>query len=108
MNQQEIGQQLARLMAWYQSMCNGDWEHSYGVTLDTLDNPGWLLKVDLIETDLQGRVAELRQFNTGREQWWQARADGLKFEAAGGPLTLPLLIKAFFEFVDEHLNRPSV
>ncbi len=27
---------LERLCSWYSQKCNGDWEHSYGVSIDTL------------------------------------------------------------------------
>jgi hypothetical protein len=30
-------------MEWYTKQCNGDWEHSYGIRIDTIDNPGWSL-----------------------------------------------------------------
>jgi len=43
------------LTGWYQAQCAGNREHSYGVKLETLDNPGWLLTIDLIHTDLQGQ-----------------------------------------------------
>lgn len=46
---------LARLERWYAAQCNGDWEHTYGVSIGTLDNPGWSLKVDLADTYLLGR-----------------------------------------------------
>jgi hypothetical protein len=45
---------LTWLQAWYASQCNGDWEHEYGVSIETLDNPGWLLKLDLQETGMDG------------------------------------------------------
>ena len=32
---------------WYKGNCNGDWEHSYGITIETLDNPGWDFTIDL-------------------------------------------------------------
>jgi hypothetical protein len=35
---------------WYASNCDGDWEHIYGITIETLDNPGWLLKLNVLET----------------------------------------------------------
>lgn len=25
---------------WYLNHCNGDWEHNYGITIQTIDNPG--------------------------------------------------------------------
>ncbi|GHB54781.1 hypothetical protein GCM10010331_48120 [Streptomyces xanthochromogenes] len=32
---------LDRLQSWYSAQCNGDWEHEWGIKIDTLDNPGW-------------------------------------------------------------------
>jgi Immunity protein 53 len=43
------------LQKWYQSQCNGDWEHSYGITIQTLDNPGWSLFVNLDGTMMEER-----------------------------------------------------
>ncbi len=28
---------------WYVNRCNGDWEHNNGVTIESTDNPGWLI-----------------------------------------------------------------
>ncbi|MGY4497381.1 hypothetical protein ACVWYH_001308 [Bradyrhizobium sp. GM24.11] len=55
---QDSGDVLERLARWYAAQCNGDWEHTYGVKLDTLDNPGWSFKVDLTDTYLLGRSFE--------------------------------------------------
>ena len=49
---------FASLIAWYVAQCDGEWEHRHGIKLETLDNPGWLLTVDLIHTDLQGCAME--------------------------------------------------
>jgi hypothetical protein len=38
---------LARLEACYLRQCNGDWEHLYGITIETLDNAGWSVTIDL-------------------------------------------------------------
>jgi hypothetical protein len=32
---------LSRLSTWYQSQCDERWEHSFGLKIETLDNPGW-------------------------------------------------------------------
>ncbi len=37
---------LAWLVSWYIEQCDGEWEHAYGLSLDTLDNPGWVVVVD--------------------------------------------------------------
>ena len=36
---------LKVLQQWYQSKCDGTWEHMYGVEIDTLDNPGWTVSL---------------------------------------------------------------
>lgn len=28
---------------FYRNCCDGQWEHDYGFTIETCDNPGWLL-----------------------------------------------------------------
>lgn len=48
----------ARIDQWHKSNCNGDWEHSYGVTIETLDNPGWWVKIDLAETPQENLTAK--------------------------------------------------
>lgn len=32
---------VSALERWYASQCDDNWEHSYGIRIDTLDNPGW-------------------------------------------------------------------
>ena len=40
---------------WYLSNCNNDWEHCYGVKIDNIDNPGWTINIDLIDTPLENK-----------------------------------------------------
>jgi hypothetical protein len=47
---------LQELQNWYQSHCDGDWEHSNGVRIGNLDNPGWSVMIDLVGTELAERV----------------------------------------------------
>lgn len=36
---------LNALEQYYQEKCDGTWEHSYGFTLESCDNPGWMLNI---------------------------------------------------------------
>ena len=36
---------LSMVNEWFKSQCNGDWEHDYGITIQTLDNPGWSVDI---------------------------------------------------------------
>ena len=49
---------LLRLQQWYASQCNGDWEHQFGVRVDTLDNSGWPVRIDLVGTLLEDRLCQ--------------------------------------------------
>ncbi|HEY4263266.1 MAG TPA: Imm53 family immunity protein [Schlesneria sp.] len=34
---------VGELDRWFSNRCNGVWEHRYGMSIATTDNPGWLL-----------------------------------------------------------------
>lgn len=99
---------LEWLMNWYVRECNNDWEHSYGVKIDTLDNPGWAMEIDLRKTILEGLPFQskfgepARDLNEWREQgsWWTAIADGLHFKAACGPTDLLAVVGVFRAWVE--------
>ncbi|MBV5264024.1 immunity 53 family protein [Pinisolibacter aquiterrae] len=81
---------------WYESQCDGDWEHGFGPSIGTLDNPGWSLEIDLTGTDCDGRTLERITHNYEHETgWWTCWTDGNVFRGAGGPLRLRSLLEAF-------------
>ncbi|MBN8814095.1 MAG: immunity 53 family protein [Sphingomonas sp.] len=95
------------LMNWYRSHCDDDWEHSYGVTIDTIDNPGWSLKVDLADTELDGRtLAEVTHNYEHDSDWWMCRTENNKFVGVGGPLHLESLIYQFKRWATGASVRP--
>src|SRR4051812_6658334 len=99
-------------MNWYLAQCDEEWEHQYGVSIGTLDNPGWSLTVDLEKTALEGKRFEPISENAAQSQassqrldgdvpWLVASVEGTKFKAFGGPRDLPRLIEAFRSFATE-------
>jgi hypothetical protein len=50
---------FAELQRWYEAQCNGDWEHHNGITIESCDNPGWWVKIDLADTSLINRELRL-------------------------------------------------
>ncbi len=89
---------LDHLVSWYVEHCDGEWEHSYGVALDTIDNPGWSLRVDLQETRLEGVAMERERVDRSEDDWVHAWSDGAAFHAAGGPKNLYEIVAAFAQF----------
>lgn len=97
------------LMQWYLAECNDDWEHSYGVKIDTLDNPGWTIKIDLRETAFAGRQFQrVEQGEPARDleewrtlgSWLVADVYGDTFNVACGPLDLNAAIQVFRDWVE--------
>lgn len=61
---------LMRIQQWYQENCDGDWEHNYGVKLETLDNPGWTIVIDLNGTINSEKSFQKIEVNFDSNQDW--------------------------------------
>jgi Immunity protein 53 len=46
---------LEELQRWYRLHCDGDWEHEEGIIIETLDNPGWRMRISLRDTELESK-----------------------------------------------------
>jgi|SRR5450432_3145036 Immunity protein 53 len=92
-----------RLAGWYQAQCDGVWEHSYGVKIDTLDNPGWTLNIDLAGTALaEVTFAEVKVGDSDSEstRWMTCRKKGVVFEAFCGPELLEDVLNVFLDWAE--------
>lgn len=91
---------LSWLQDWYAAQCDGEWEHQQGIAIDTLDNPGWSLKVNLSGT----AYAEL-QFQTvereGDDDWFVCRVRDKSFEGFGGTKNLEEMIGIFRSWISK-------
>ncbi|MGJ4855802.1 Imm53 family immunity protein [Labrys sp. La1] len=73
---------------WYEAPCDGDWEHGFGPSISTLDNPGWSLEINLAGTDCDGRTLNRIAHNYEHEtDWWTCWTEGNVFHGTGGPST---------------------
>jgi len=95
---------LSRLQEWYRSHCNEDWEHTYGIRIDTLDNPGWIVVIDLAETELHGVLfPEIRKGDSESDaNWITCTSDGEKFQGACGAMNLEEVLSAFLSWAEVH------
>lgn len=96
------GDAIVLMQQWYSAQCNGDWEHSYGIKIDTLDNPGWILTIDLAETPLSGYSMQRDRVVRSELDWAQHEVVGDKFIACGGPFNLEELIRRFLVVAGQH------
>lgn len=92
---------LKWLEEWYKNNCNGDWEHSYGITIETLDNPGWEIKIDLKNTMLEKEKIDYVLTENNEKDWFGFKVENAQFIASGDPNKLSFLIEKFKQFVED-------
>ena len=99
---------LSRLQAWYARQCNGDWEHHHGVSIESCDNPGWWVKISLVDTPLQGmaftEISENIDVNrrATNSSWLSCRVEGTVWHGAGDAAKLDLILDAFLAWAESH------
>ena len=91
---------LWRLQLWYEKECDGDWEHSYGVRIETLDNPGWTFAVNLEETALERKPFDAKTIERTDSDWLHCRVENSLFRAACGHRNLDEALRIFLDWAD--------
>jgi hypothetical protein len=97
---------LARLQAWYTSQCNGVWEHSLGVLIESCDNPRWWMKVNLLNTPLQNRAFEEIAEGVDAQRfavsplWLCCRIEGSTWHGAGDETKLERILETFLTWAE--------
>src|SRR5687768_977742 len=101
MDQRDVNNLLPRLQRWYAAQCDGDWEHGFGITITTLDNPGWLMKVDLVKTSLEHAPFEAFHQGTDKngspqgKEWIHCRVVDGVWQGAGDNTALARILEMF-------------
>lgn len=90
---------LSRLCDWYESHCNGSWEHEYGIKIETIDNPGWTVEIDLAGTELEGATLQKQLIEHSENNWHSVEIEDGKFRGACGPANLEAVISGFLRLL---------
>lgn len=95
---------LTRLQSWYKLNCNGDWEHTFGISIETMDNPGWAVKIDLSETALDKLQFE-RTVSISEFDWMSIKVKDKVLEAFCDSTKLNEVLKIFLdEIIPKHVD----
>lgn len=57
------------LMQWYKSQCDGDWEHMFGMKIQSDEKANWTVKIDLCNTTMQWIEIPPVYINNGLNDW---------------------------------------
>ena len=91
---------LGWIQRWYESECNGDWEHQYGVKIDTIDNPGWKVGIDLFETELHDLQIEYGLEQRSDQDWVGISVTKQIFKGIGDPTQLEVILERFRDLIE--------
>ena len=97
---------LTGLATWFMAQCDGDWEHHHGVILESIDNPGWRLTVDLkgehpdVLLVSEGEPPTSQTGNVGGPSWLVCEVRQNRFVAAGDPSRLEELVRQFNSWIE--------
>jgi hypothetical protein len=89
---------IAKFVEWYSEQCDGEWEHGSGIDLTTVDNPGWMLKVNLRGTALEAEQFEPVNLIKSETDWLNCRKKETEFVGAGDPSKLATILEHFLRF----------
>lgn len=94
--------ELNWLNEWYKFNCNGDWEHGYGIKIETLDNPGWSIDINLYDTELEGQVFENIVIDKGEDDWYFCKVENNIFKGQGDPNKLMKILEIFVTWAEKY------
>ena len=92
------------LNKWYEEQCNGEWEHSYGIKIETIDNPGWHLTIDLSDTPYQLLSCPLIKIENNFNDWLHFKIDNNTFIGFSSINNLNELVASFHKIISTQIN----
>jgi len=97
---------LRGLADWYARQCDGDWEHSFGFSISTLDNPGVAVDVELRGTALESvPFEEKKDHYDSATDWMLCRRTEEKFEGRGAPGRLEDIVREFLSWAGQNEKK---
>ena len=93
---------LQWLQTWFAQNCVDDWQHFYGIKIETLDNPGWHIDIDLSSTQVENKpFQEIYQDFENDMSWLHCKVTNKIFSAACSPNNLVTVLEIFKSWIEE-------
>lgn len=99
---------LKWLQDWYALNCDGDWEHCYGIQINTLDNPGWMVDIDLIDTYLENKNFEKIKIYVDDNNWIDCSVSNDVFRGRCSVDKLEQILKIFSEWATANSESNTI
>ena len=94
------------LTEWFSYQCDGDWEHSYGVSIRNNDGHSWSFKIRFGDTELENQPFESVDIRRSEKDWVSCSMNyGSIIEGNCGLLNLPEMLKIFRDWAEPIWRR---
>ena len=98
---------LTWLAMWFRSRCDGRWEHEKGIRIESIDNPGFWIHVD-VEPSASNELLEVHGeppsvangYIAPIADWMQCEIKNGEFSGAGDPTKLGRIIACFRRYIE--------
>jgi hypothetical protein len=98
---------LKWLQNWFFQNCDGKWEKEQRLLIETIDNPGWLLTLQLKNSINDNKAIEELSIERTEQNWCQSHIKKNEFVAVGGPFNLTEILYYFRNFIEDNVKLTS-
>lgn len=95
---------LEWIQDWFIQNCDGEWEHSDGIQITSIDTPGWDVEIDISNTSIANIHVPWILNETNTQDWYGVKIGNQKFNASGDPGKLIYLLGLFKEMIQKIEN----
>jgi hypothetical protein len=93
------------LIDWFYSQCDGDWEHEYGIILETTADPGWSLSISISETELEKQHFIEQKKYVHKDDWFHCYVEAGELKGFCGIHDLQVLLHVFRKWSDIRVEK---
>ena len=73
--------------------------------IDTLDNPGWSIAINLEDTELEDKNFQQIELEYSENNWLICFIKNNRFEGRCGPLNLPEVLQIFRDWAESYQEK---
>lgn len=95
------------ILNWFYKHCDGEWEHTNGIQIGTLDNPGWYLTISIKDTEYEKKEFEDVIVERSKDDWFHCFVREGKFEGPCGPFNLTEVLQIFRNWIENCQINPK-
>ncbi|MCI9247986.1 MAG: rhodanese-related sulfurtransferase [Dorea sp.] len=93
------------LLKWLQDWCKKQYENELGhipeIKIYNIDNPGWVVKIDLSKTKFADKPFEQIRYDEGDNDWMFCNIKDSVFDGCGASQKLADILRVFKSWVSE-------